>query len=56
MDKDMQKENEYLKKRIKYLELLVDAFNETSMNAIKTNNMLLDYLKEHYPKKSSTLL
>lgn len=50
MKKDLQKENEYLKERIKYLELLVDAFSETSINSIKTNNMLLSYLKEYYPK------
>lgn len=50
MEKDLRKENENLKERIKYLELLVDAFSETSTNAIKTNNALLNYLKEYYPK------
>ena len=44
-----------LEKRIEFLELLVSAFNESTAKALKTNELLLDYIKEYYPKKSSTL-
>lgn len=54
MEDKLSKENEYLKKRIEFLELLVDAFNESTAKAIKTNNLLLEYMENYYPKKSST--
>lgn len=47
---ELQKENEYLKKRIEFLELLVSAFNESSTKAMNTNRLLLEYLEEYYPK------
>lgn len=50
----MEKEIEYFKKRIEFLELLVDAFNDTTTKALATNELLLDYIKEYYPKNPST--
>ena len=43
-----------LKKRIEFLEILVGAFNESTSKAVKTNNLLLEYIENYYPKKSST--
>lgn len=51
---ELQKENEYLKQRIEFLELLVASFSETSKRAINTNELLLKYVEKYYPKKSST--
>lgn len=43
-----------LEKRIEFLELLVGAFSESTTKAIKTNNLLLEYVENYYPKKFST--
>lgn len=43
-----------LEKRIDFLELLVSAFSESTAKAINTNNLLLEYMENYYPKKSST--
>lgn len=43
-----------LEKRIDFLELLVSAFSESTAKAINTNNLLLEYMENYYPKKFST--
>lgn len=43
-----------LEKRIEFLELLVSAFSESTAKAINTNNLLLEYMENYYPKKFST--
>jgi hypothetical protein len=42
----MNEEIEELKKKIKFLELLIDVKDETIDNQMKTIKMLMDYLKK----------
>lgn len=42
----MEQENQYLKERIAFLEALVDLQADTIKTALKTNSVLIDYLKD----------
>lgn len=48
MEKDLRKENEYLKERIAFLEMIIEVNQETIKKAIDTNTKLLDWLKEKF--------
>jgi len=48
MEKNLEKENEYLKQRIRYLELIIETNQETINKAIDTNSMLLDWLIKRF--------
>lgn len=51
-----EKQVDQLLRRIEFLELLIDTYEETTDRLIQSNKMLLAYLRENYPKKSSTSL
>lgn len=42
---DLQKENEYLKQRIEFLEKIIDLNTETIMDMHDTNQELINYLE-----------
>lgn len=42
----MEKENQYLKERITFLEALVDLQADTINKALETNSTLINYLKD----------
>lgn len=54
MMKNLQKENEILKKRIDFLELVIDTQNEIIDKSNETTRLLLDYVRNYYPKNDST--
>lgn len=41
----LQKENEYLKKRIEFLEMIIEINQETIKKAHDTNHRLLEWIK-----------
>lgn len=51
---NLQKENEYLKQKIEYLELMIDAQTEIIDKSNKTTRLLLEYVRNYYPKNDST--
>lgn len=46
MEEELRKENEYLKKRIDFLEMIIEVNQETLKKANDTNHRLLEWLKE----------
>lgn len=48
---ELQKENEHLKERITFLELIIEVNQETITKAIDTNTRLLEWLKANFPQK-----
>lgn len=47
----LQKENEYLKKRIEFLEMIIEVNQETIKKTNDTNHRLLEWLKVNFPQK-----
>ena len=45
---ELRNENEYLKKRIEFLEMIIEVNQVTLTKAIETNVNLLDWLKENF--------
>lgn len=48
MEEELRKENEYLKKRIAFLEMVIEVNQETIKKANDTNDRLLKWLKEKF--------
>lgn len=47
---DLQKENEYLKQRIKFLENIIELNTETIQKALDTNQKLINHIESIDPK------
>lgn len=48
---ELRKENEYLKKRIEFLEMIIEVNQETITKSINTNAKLIDWLEANFPQK-----
>ena len=48
MEEELRKENEYLKKRIEFLEMIIEVNQESLRKANDTNTKLLTWLKKNF--------